>query len=157
MEATSSLNMSARLWPWHCVHEWPGFLSCKEGMNLHQSVPYLEYGTGLIFFSVTLYTSTVLSNVSSGLITPSCVTFPLYLVYTLAFGHFSLIFLATPVMVPPVPAPSTTMSTLPENKTRRHSHIFSCIKWLKLVFSYCFKNDTKFVAFDRNLIFQQLY
>lgn len=36
--------------------------------------------------------------------------------YTLTLGHFSLIFLATPVMVPPVPAPRTTMSTLPKNK-----------------------------------------
>ena len=70
--------------------------------------------------------------------------------YTLAFGHFSLIFLATPVMVPPVPAPRTTMSTLPENKA--WTNTFSA-KWLKIsFFCYCFKNDTKFLAFDRNSI-----
>ena len=64
---------------------------------------------------------------------------------TLTFGHFSLIFLATPVMVPPVPAPRTTMSTLPENKSQTNT--FSAVhvsNGLKLVFSHCFKNDKVF-------------
>jgi len=69
---------------------------------------------------------------------------------TLTFGHFSLIFLATPVMVPPVPAPRTTMSTLPENKVITNKHIF---KWLKISFkSSCFKIDTMILAFDKKLI-----
>ena len=34
---------------------------------------------------------------------------------TLQFGHLSWNFLAIPVIVPPVPAPSTTMSTLSIN------------------------------------------
>lgn len=34
--------------------------------------------------------------------------------FTLMLGHFSLSLRATPVMVPPVPAPATSMSTLPD-------------------------------------------
>ena len=33
---------------------------------------------------------------------------------TVTFGIFSFIFLASPVKVPPVPAPATIMSTFPE-------------------------------------------
>ena len=37
---------------------------------------------------------------------------------TFALGHFSLIFLAIPVIVPPVPAPQTIMSSFPANQVK---------------------------------------
>ena len=40
-------------------------------------------------------------------------------------GHFSLILRPMPEMVPPVPAPSTTMSTLPPHCSRISSAVVS--------------------------------